>query len=86
MNLHYRFVELRKIHFKNMMHGYGVNERVPFKIARMYYGIANHRAEKYFQKYVTNADFEMARLVTGRDCNMKQVFEIKQWIKESEYA
>ena len=86
MNLHNRFIQFRKEHFKNMMYGYGMKERVPFKIARIYYSIAHARANEYFEKYVTNADYEMARLVIGRDCTFKEVLEIKNWIKENEYA
>ena len=87
MSDHKRYINIRKYHFENMMHGYG-EKNVPLKIARIYYSIATKRADEYMMKTVTDMDRDWAKIVANRDCSVKEILEIKtefnNWIDEKD--
>lgn len=84
-----KYINIRKYHFGNMMHGYG-EKNVPLKIARIYYSIATKRADDTVK--VSAMDKEWACMVAGRECSIREILEIKDdlnnWIdgKEKEAA
>lgn len=84
-----KYINIRKYHFENMMHGYG-EKNVPLKIARMYYSIATKRADEAVK--VSAMDREWSCMVAGRECSVREILEIKDdmnnWIdgKEKEAA
>ena len=89
MSTHIRYINLRKYHFKQMMHGYGVGDKVPLTVARIYYSIATDRADKYFENEISMMDRLWAMEVSGgRYCTTKEILEIKEeinhWIDEKE--
>ena len=74
-----RYIQIRKYHFENMMHGYG-EKNIPLKIARIYYKIATDRADAAIK--VSAMDREWAEMIAGRECSVREILEIKDEMNE----